>query len=805
MTTSLPRYVCIHGHFYQPPRENPWLEYVENQDSAHPFHDWNELIAEECYTPNTQARILDGQGRLRDIMNNYEHISFNFGPTLLSWLEEQTPHTYHAILQADAVSLVRRSGHGNALAQAYNHMIMPLASKRDKITQVIWGIEDFRKRFGRDPEGMWLPETAVDLESLEILVDNGISFTILSPRQAQRFRTSSKARWIDLNSCSVDPSRPYLCWLSRGRAITIFFYDAPISQAIAFEHMLNNGEEFKNRILGGFSSERTWPQLVNIATDGESYGHHHRFGEMALAFALEGLSNQPGVSLTNYGEFLDKHPPTAEVEFIENSSWSCAHGIGRWSEDCGCSNGEKPEWNQKWRAPLRRAMDLVRDRVDGLFSKEADLFFTDPWATRDAYIEVILEKHRDAEKFVKVHAGRELGAGDVSLALNLLELQRNRMLMYTSCGWFFEDISGIESLQILRYAARVIQLASRYDPDLLEHFLKELYQAESNVKPQMRGDEIFNQRILPQVADLDHVAAHAAISSGFENVPIERQLYCYDIRLDDFTREQSGQRVFLLGRMSVRSLITMDSEDFISAVIYLGEVDLRCSIGKFQDKTGYDSLKKDLFDGFYRHSSTELIRKLDRYFPGKYFSMKDLFSEQRIRIIETATSRMYEEQADLFESFYKKNKGLARLIVNHQARLPDTFLAAATFVLNRTFIKELEKLSSGFYPDELESVLEETRLWKIKPDISSAEKLLQGRIMMLVRDLEIRPRDENIPAEIVKFLDLGKNLEITLELGDAQILFLKIVRTLEADSSKPLPSLFSELADRLSVRLNCGR
>lgn len=800
MTTLTERSICIHGHFYQPPRENPWLEYLESQPSAHPFHDWNERIAEECYTPNAEARILDQQGRLGDVVCNYEHISFDFGPTLLSWIEEHVPETYRAILKADEVSAARRSGHGNAMAQAYNHLIMPLAITRDKITQIIWGIKDFRSRFRRDPEGMWLPETAVDLETLSLLADNGISFTVLSPYQCSKFPISPALPWTQTTPGSVDPSRPYLCKLPRGNSIAIFFYDAPISQAIAFEGLLNSGDEFKNRLLEGFSDDRQWPQLVNIATDGESYGHHHRFGEMALAYAIEKLLELPGVRLTNYAEFLAEHPPSAEVEIIENSSWSCAHGVGRWCRDCGCSTGQKPGWNQKWRSALRKAMDTVRQRADDLFVKKAGAIFSDPWSVRDEYIAVILEKHRNSEGFVKQHV-TDPSPETVLLALKLLEMQRNRMLMYTSCGWFFEDISGLESLQVMRYAARVIQLAADDDPGLIDDFLEELSYAVSNVKPQATGAEIFTQRILPQIADLDHVAAHVAILSGFEDVPIQRQLYCYDIQMEDLSRNQSADRVLLVGRMSVRSQITSDAGEFLSAVIYLGDVDLRCSVGPFKGQHEYQALKQDLVAAFNRRSSTELIRKLDAQFPGRYFSMKNLFAEERIRIIEAATTKMYEEQAGLFEVFYKKNKDLAIVIVDHEAPLPDTFLAAATFVLNRTFLGELEKLARGYYPDEMESVLEEARFWKIKPDTSSASKLIGNRIMALLRDLQKMPGDEKIPMEILRFLDLGKNLELELQLGKAQILFLRIARTVKINSWESYPKFFPELAERLSVRL----
>ncbi len=796
-----PKYVCIHGHFYQPPRENPWLEYVEYQESAHPFHDWNERIAEECYTPNTQARILDEHGRLRRVMNNYEHISFDFGPTLLSWLEQKCPDTYRRILNADVLSRHKRSGHGNAIAQAYNHIIMPLASLRDKNTQTLWGIEDFIKRFQRRPEGMWLPETAVDKETLGVLIDHGISFTILSPWQAKRFRVVSDTDWIDVSDGTVDPSRPYKCQVKGRGEITVFFYDAPISQAIAFQHLLNSGEDLRLRLLGGFFDERTWPQLVHIATDGESYGHHHRFGEMALAFALERLMQDQDVALTNYAEFLDKHPPSAEVELIENSSWSCPHSLGRWSRDCGCASGLKPDWNQKWRTPLRRAMDELRDRADAVFEREAGSFLNDPWKARNEYIEVILSNHTIATVFLKDHENRPLDGTEATLALKLLEMQRNRMLMYTSCGWFFDDITGIESLQVLRYAARTIQLLQPYDAAVLDDFLSILSQAESNMRSNPRGDEIFNNKIWHQVSSLEHVAAHVIISAAFEELPMKGKLYCYHVEVLDMMRERSVERVFLLGRLKVADQVTMQSADLICAVIYLGEVDLRCSVKNFVSNEEYATLKKELLTTFHRYSSTELLREMDKRFSEDYFSMKNLFAEQRIRIIEAATSKMYEEQAGLFDVFYRTNKDLAKLIVTYEAKLPDTFLAAARFVLSRTFLRELEKLSGGFYPDRLESVLEEARFWKIQLDVSSAEKLIRGRIMELMKKLGKNPWDAASCLEILTFLDLGANLEIRLELGQAQIEFFMILQELWAAPQRGFPSHFPELANRLHVRL----
>ena len=803
MSLNPTKYICIHGHFYQPPRENPWLEEVEKQESAHPFHDWNDRIAYECYRPNSEARLLDSQGRLQRIVNNYEHISFNFGPTLLSWMERHEKTAYESILKADAYSKVVRSGHGNAIAQAYNHIIMPLANGRDKITQILWGIKDFKKRFLRDPEGMWLPETAVDLQTLEIMVENGLLFTILAPHQAKRFNEKPSDIWRNVDGTAIDPSRPYLCQLPNGSQIAVFFFDAPISQAIAFEGLLNSGAAFKDRIMGAFSSQRTWPQLVNIATDGESYGHHHRFGEMALAFAIEQLLIEPDVKLTNYAEFLASHPPVAQVEIIEKTAWSCSHGVGRWMRDCGCSANQKPGWNQAWRTPLRKSLDLIRDRVDRLFEKRGIDLFKDAWVTRDSYIDLLLRDRSEITAFLKSSEKRELTPSEYVEALNLLEMQRNRMLMYTSCGWFFDDITGIESLQILSYAARVLQLASAYDPALVNEFLRALFPAVSNTQSHIHGDDLYQEKIAPQVVDLPQVAAHVAISALFDAPHASQRVYVYRVYLIDFVREDFGERILLIGQVRIQSSVTLREQRFIFAVLYLGAVDLRCSVQPLSGgQLAYEDLKKDLTETFKKHSSTELIRKLDGYFPHKYFTFRDLFIEQRSRLLDAVTKRMFQEQAALLGSFYKKNEDLARLIVNHSSRLPDTFRAAARFVLNRRFLRELEKLSQEIFPEGLESVLRDINFWKIELDMSAAQKLISHRIGLLVEKLGQDWSNKSVLSEIFRFLDMAQNLDIPLQLGEAQIELFRIVHNDEGQSKIEISPEMKKLAERLAVKLD---
>ncbi|MGC8603488.1 MAG: DUF3536 domain-containing protein, partial [Desulfomonilaceae bacterium] len=717
--------------------------------------------------------------------------------------EKHERTAYESILKADANSKINRSGHGNAIAQAYNHMIMPLATTRDKITQISWGIKDFKKRFMRDPEGMWLPETAVDFETLEIMVDNGLLFTILSSHQAKRFREKPPDYWRNIDGMAIDPSRPYLCQLPNGSKITVFFFDAPISQAIAFEGLLNSGSVFKDRLIGAFSGERTWPQLVNIATDGESYGHHHRFGEMALAFAIEQLLNEPNLKLTNYAEFLASYPPTAQVEIIERTSWSCSHGVGRWMRDCGCSASQKPGWNQAWRTPLRKSLDLIRDGVDQLFEKRGGDLFKDPWAVRDDYIDLLLRDRSEMSAFLKTYEKRELTPSEYVEALSLLEMQRNRMLMYTSCGWFFDDITGIETLQILSYAARTLQLASAYNPALVTEFLRELFPAVSNVQSHIHGDELYKEKVAPQIVDLPQVAAHVAISALFDKPEASQKVYVYRVYLVDFVREDFGERILLIGQVRIQSSVTLREQRLIFSAFYLGAVDLRCSVQPLVGgQLGYEELKRDLIECFKRHSSTELIRKLDGYFPHKYFTFRDLFIEQRSRLLEAVTKRMFQEQAALLSTFYKKNEDLARLIVNHSSRLPDTFRAAARFVLNRRFLKELEKLSQEIFPEGLESVLRDINFWKIELDLSAAQKLISHRIGLLVEKLGQDWSNKSVLSEISRFLDMAQNLEIPLQLGEAQIELFRIIHKDKSRPEKEISPEMKKLAERLAVKLD---
>jgi alpha-amylase/alpha-mannosidase (GH57 family) len=489
--------LIIHGHFYQPPRENPWTGIIDTQPSAAPYHDWNERIHAECYGPNAFARI--GDGDTVQVVNNYANISFNFGPTLLSWLEEKYPRTYYQILKADADSASRRGGHGNAIAQAYGHAILPLCNARDLLTQIIWGQEDFRYRFRREPESLWLPETACNNQTLDVLIDQGLRYVILAPEQAKRVKQNGE--WIDVDGGTVDTGRPYRYVHSdgSGRFLAVFFYNGPLARAIAFEKLLTSSQLLIDR----FVEVAQYRPLVHVATDGETYGHHFKFGDLCLAHALEVEAKQARFTITNYGEYLDHNTPELEVQIEqgvseEGSSWSCAHGVGRWQDNCGCSTGGEPGWNQSWRGPLRRALNFLRDNAVAHFENIGSDLFLDPWAARNEYVRVLLNNSLPPAALLRRHARRQLSVADAHRALTLLEVQRNSLLMFTSCGWFFSDLGGIETVQVLRYAARLMDLQQQLGiENPREEFLELLSLAQSNVPAFGNGAEIYSRSAEP--------------------------------------------------------------------------------------------------------------------------------------------------------------------------------------------------------------------------------------------------------------------------------------------------------------------
>ena len=714
-STGAEHYICIHGHFYQPPRENPWLETVETEDSAAPYHDWNERITAECYAPNGASRIVNGENQIIRIMNNYSRISFNFGPTLLSWLEENAPRTYRMIRDADRQSMLRFDGHGSAMAQVYNHVIMPLANTRDRITQICWGIQDFQHRFGRPPEGMWLAETAVDNETLDLLAQNGILFTVLAPHQCARVKELPKTplvdvldddipptpHWIETPDASVNPNHPYLVRLKEGRTITVFFYNGPISRAIAFEGVLNNGETFAWRLARGLDSSNPEPQMVHVATDGESYGHHHRHGEMALSYALRFIEDRKLARLINYGQFLALFPPTWEAQIVEDTSWSCAHGIERWRSDCGC-NGGRQGWNQRWRAPLRAALDWLRDTVAPLSETAAQGLLKDVWAARDAYVSVILAAGTSGaeeaiNRFLAEHAERTLSAEERTLILKLMEMQRHTQLMYTSCGWFFDDISGIETVQVVAYAARALRLAiDIFDLNraLLEwQFVDRLRLAKSNAPQWKDGGDIYRRLVKPMEVSLEQVAAHYAISSVFTSYPDDAVIFCYTVRRLDYENVTSGRSRLAVGRCRIISNLTEETEEISFAALHFGDHNVTAAVERSspQDLSAFAELKQKCSAAVTQANLPEVVRLIDSFFGGSPYSLASLFRDDQRRILRFILNATLSEVEESLVKIYEEHASLLHFLNASGMPKPPALTMAAGFALNAGLRRALEE------------------------------------------------------------------------------------------------------------------
>lgn len=774
-------FLTIHGHFYQPPRENPWLEAIELQDSALPFHDWNERINKECYNPNSISKIVDNRNRILDVVNNYEHMSFNFGPTLLSWMEHFAPLTYERIIKADIESVSEHSGHGNAMAQVYNHIIMPLANENDKQTQIKWGIRDFEYRFGRKPEGMWLAETAVDDETLKYLEENGIKFTVLSPYQALKFRQEGDKDWQDVSWGNIDPARSYRYYIKSapGKFIDLFFYDGAISRSVAFDELLKDGNKFIKRLKEGISDCRDYPQLINIATDGESYGHHTKFGDMALSYVLKIRAKDEGFKITNYAEYLDKYRSNCEVDIKQASSWSCFHGVGRWKEDCGCSTGGHPGWNQKWRKPLRDALDYLRDELIVVFENEGQKYFDNGWNVRNKYINVILDRNEmNVKKFQQENFKPDLTDDDKVHAMELLEIQRQAMLMYTSCGWFFSEISGIETVQIMKYAARAMQLAARFtSKNLEEKFLEILSQAKSNIPEFGTGKDIFERFVKPSIITVKQIATLWALSSLYQDFEDEENVYCYTITRKAYKKVQKNSSTFIVGHIEIQSKITLQKSNVMFALMQYAGGDFHCTIKEYSDDAEFNRIKNDLIKIYTMNTLTEIIRALDEYFGKEYFTLKDIFIEERRKILQILLKGKLEKFSQTYQEMYDEGKGSIYHLQGLGLSIPDEFKISAEYALSHKF-NDIVVHSGGFVEDDLiqqatdinfEAKKIDIKLDKSPSNLVFSKKILQN-INRLVHSFEIQQADV-----VLEIFDNIRKLELNVDIAEAQnIYFTKI-------------------------------
>jgi alpha-amylase/alpha-mannosidase (GH57 family) len=688
-------WICIHGHFYQPPRESPWLETIEPQPSAHPYRDWNERITAECYRPNSAARVIDQTNHITDIVDNYARMSFNFGPTLMSWLEVHAPDVHAAIQQADRASVERFGGHGSAMAQAYNHMIMPLASPRDRLTQVRWGIADFVHRFGRRPEGMWLPETAADTASLEALAAEGIAFTVLAPRQARAWRPPGGA-W---RTGPIETGRAYRCPLPSGRSIDLFFYDGATSQAVAFERLLVDGHRIVARITSRGPIEGGGPVLCHIATDGETYGHHHRYGDMALAWALTHVAKGgSGTRLANYAAFRAAVPATWEVQIAEGTSWSCAHGVARWRDDCGCNGGGKPGWNQRWRRPLRDALDWLREQAGAALEGVGRLLFRDPWAARDAYIGVVLartagEAQIDAarDRFLAEHAAHALDAAERVRALSLMEMARHAMLMYTSCGWFFDDLSGIETVQCMQYAARAAELLEDTGGHAVEHaFVERLALARSNLAEEGDGAQVWARRVQPARVAAEQICAHFAVRTLVEPAAARpADAFGHRVELADLVERRSGRARMVAGRIRVRSQLTEAGAELCFAGLHLGEQHVTGGLRRPPEPAAWRAIIADLTGALDTADVFAAQRAIERHFPDAPLSLSALLPGTRERVLAGVLREAIAGAEGELAHAYDEHLPLIRWLVAHGLPVPEVLHTTAKATLRRRVLANL--------------------------------------------------------------------------------------------------------------------
>ena len=772
------RFICVHGHFYQPPRENPWLEAIEIQDSAYPYHDWNEKITAECYAPNAASRILDKEDCITHIVSNYEKISFNFGPTLLSWMETYSPEVYEAILGADRKSIEQRSGHGNAIAQCYNHTIMPLSNTGDKRTQIIWGIKDFEHRFQRYPEGMWLPETAVDIETLDILAEFGIKFTILAPHQALKVSRIGTGEWKDVAGGQIDPTRAYLFRTPLNRKISIFFFDGQISRASAFEEeLLNRGENFVARLSTGFSDQRGWPQILSIATDGETFGHHHKFADMALAYALSHIESNGLAKITNYGEYLEKFPPEHEVEIGENTSWSCVHGVDRWRKNCGCNSGKNAGWNQEWRGPLRDSLDWLRDGLAPKYELTARKYLKDPGQARDDYIEVILNRSEEkTDEFLKNHCVRDLTADEKVIVLKLMEIQRHSMLMYTSCGWFFDELSGIESVQVLQYAGRTIQLCKDILGDNFENtFLERLSKAKSNLPEHGNGRLIYEKFVRPSMIDLKKVAAHYALRSAVIEAPEDGRIYCYRTAKEDSQKLQADKTKLSVGKIKISSDITRESDTISYCILYLGGHAFNGGAQTFPGDDAYRSMKTAAIAAFENGDLAEVLRLMDAHFGTHSYSLTDLFRDEQRRIVNLIIMGTMEDSENAYRLIYEANNVLMGFLRETGIPVPKIFLITAEFVLNSAVGKAFaeEKIEE----EKIHSIIKDIKRWNVSVDSVGLEFRIRRRLEEMMDDLLKNPSNTALLEEIHKMIALTKLLPFSMNFWKVQNVYYALSKT----------------------------
>jgi hypothetical protein len=804
--------LVVHGHFYQPPRENPWTDLVDREPGAQPFHDWNERIHAECYRPNAFARINDSYGRVERIVNNYSRLSFNFGPTLLAWLERTFPDTYARVLEADRESARRLNGHGNAIAQGFHHAILPLCNERDRRTQVRWGLTDFRLRFRREAESLWLPETACDDATLETLIEEGLRFVVLSPTQAECVRPIGSHDWSIVSDGHINTNVPYRYFHrdGSGRSLAVFFYDGQIARAVAFENLLGSS---RTLVAACERAAYAGAQIVSVATDGESYGHHYRWGDRCIAYALEAEAARRGFRVTNYGEFLDEHEPAFEVQIKrgptfaftsenssngdgrptngdgthtngdgaldgvrrgEGTSWSCPHGVGRWTRDCGCHAGTPEGWNQRWRTPLRAALDFLRDELAPKFESAAGELFLDPWAARDDYAELLVDRLATREDFFKRHAAHTLSHDEEVCALTLLESQRAALTMYTSCGWFFNDISGIETLQVMRYAGRAVELANELGlAPPLETFLEILSEARSNIAEQGNGADIFLRTIERSRVTPQRVAAHVAICNLIETE--EHAAVCessgYSYQKKDFLKRRHGRVTLTTARFALEETATGRAREFALAAMHFGEIDYYCALRPFEGVEKFEAAAARLWSQLRAASLPVILRVAQEEFGPEEFDIEALLPQGHGHLSRSVFGKITRRFREGYEHLYEEHRRVVERLQEIGFSPPPELRLAAEMTLSRRLELELREQRSGVggvgdYGLAVEIAREAAR-HGYRIDRTSVTNVFEETVTEAARLAVERPTRENLAAGRA-LIALGRELRLEANLERAQ-------------------------------------
>jgi hypothetical protein len=637
---------------------------------------------------------------------------------------------------------------------------------------------------------MWLSETAVDIESLELLFKHGIKFTILAPRQAKAIRLLGKKEWTKVNTETLDTRRPYKIMLPSGGSIVLFFYNGEISQGVAFNGLLNDGKKFAHRLLDGFDNEPSEPQLVHIATDGETYGHHHKHGDMALAYGMDYIERNKHSLVTNYAEFLSKYPPAYEVDIHENSSWSCVHGIERWRENCGCNSG-RPDWHQRWRRPLRETLDWLRDELTTIYVRETSKFLKDPWAAREDYIRVILDRSdASVDSFLKRHCIVEVEHNRV---LRMMEVQRNAMLMYTSCGWFFDDLSGIETTQIMQYACRAMQLVSQIsDVNLEEEFLRRMELAPSNITALGNGREVYKKFVVPSKTNLQRVGMHYAVSSIFEEDPESFPVFNYTTKNEIFIRKEAGQQKLVVGITKVKSNVTRSEKKFAFAVIYMGQHNIIGNISIDMETEKFNIMQTLIVQAFEEARLGDIIGLMQVYFGPEKYTIWQLFQDEKRKVFDLITFQSMRDLENSLRRIYNRDYPLVMALANNDAPIPNAYRTTFEYILNadltrcflseRINIRQVERITHELVKwrlsiedkDQLERLVGESIIKELKrfsqegDNYTRIERL--NRVFPLLNQLDLSPnlyKSQNMYFEISKVSRLyeGQSPEWIREFG----------------------------------------